>query len=216
MGPRSDERGRAGALNGALALYSLQWGRVRMNAEGLPSQSIGYAQITEQCARGSRTGLATREHCTAKFHHNYSFAKEFAGPPRVAHHGTARRERGVVCYVKLWKTPYPSVPLYHNDSGSDVESFAEAFDSAVEGIMSRAKIDQENLVFRVVDNGRQIGAELGQLARVELAEENGELRVVAAPFEMVEHFIAPFIIGDVVADEKMPAGGHRDTSPIAW
>ena len=35
MGPRSDERGNAMYFNSRVRLFSLQWGRVRMNAEML-------------------------------------------------------------------------------------------------------------------------------------------------------------------------------------
>ena len=97
--------------------------------------------------------------------------------------------------------------LYHNHSRSNAEYFTQAFDAAVEWVVGRAQVDEQDLIFGVVDDRGQIGSKLGQLARVELAEEYGELGVVAATFEVVEDFAAAFVVGDVVADDVMAAGG---------
>ena len=34
-------------------------------------------------------------------------------------------------------------------------------------------------------------------------------RVVAAAFELIEDLPASFVVGNVIADEIVPAGGHR-------
>ncbi len=80
--------------------------------------------------------------------------------------------------------------------------------------MSRAKINEEDLVLLVEDDGGQVGSQLGQFAGVQLAEEHGELRVVSSTFQMVEHLPATFVIGNIVADEEMPAGRHRMVTPV--
>jgi len=71
-----------------------------------------------------------------------------------------------------------------------------------------AEVDEEDLVFDVVDEGDEFGDEFGFLAGVEFAEEDGELGVVAATLEGVEDAGAAFVVGDVVGDEVVASGGH--------
>jgi hypothetical protein len=74
--------------------------------------------------------------------------------------------------------------------------------------MSRAEINKRHLIFGMMDDERKIGSKLSQLSRIELTEEDGELGVVTAAFQVIEHLPAPFVVGDVVADEIVPTGGH--------
>ncbi len=75
--------------------------------------------------------------------------------------------------------------------------------------MGGAEIDDQHLVFGVVNDDGQVQPQLRELRRVELAEENGELHMVATSFEVVEDFGPPIIVGDVVGDDVMTPGGHR-------
>jgi hypothetical protein len=91
----------------------------------------------------------------------------------------------------------------------DAKYFAQAFDSTVKRIVSRAKVDQQHLILSVVDNRGQVGPKLGQFERVELTEKDGKLRVVAPAFKVIENLPASFVVGNVVADDIVPARGHR-------
>jgi hypothetical protein len=71
-----------------------------------------------------------------------------------------------------------------------------------------AEVYDKDLVLVVVDDGRQGGAEMGQLHRVALAEKDGELGVVAAPFEVIEDLAATFVVGNVVGDDVVSSGCH--------
>ena len=85
-----------------------------------------------------------------------------------------------------------------------------------------AEVDDEHLIQRVVNDVDEHLFQFGQFAGVELAEENGELDVVAALEADIEHFVAPLVAvlvgGDVVTDEIMSAGGHevRWIAMIDW
>jgi hypothetical protein len=75
--------------------------------------------------------------------------------------------------------------------------------------VSRTKIHEQHLILLVVNDRNQVGTELGQIMRVELTKENGELGVVATTFEMVKHLAPTFVVGNVVADEIVSSRGHR-------
>lgn len=75
--------------------------------------------------------------------------------------------------------------------------------------MSGAKINQQNLVFGVMNSLRKDASQISQFSRIELAEKDGELRVVAAAFEGIEDFVPTFVVGNIVADDVMPARRHR-------
>ncbi len=68
-------------------------------------------------------------------------------PRRRSHRG--RRSVGRL----IFKPERLTHSLYHNHSGPRGKCFAEAFDSAVERVVRRAQVDQQNLVFRVVNDG---------------------------------------------------------------
>ena len=99
--------------------------------------------------------------------------------------------------------------LYHSHSGSNVKRLAQAFDSAVKRIVGRTKINEQHLILGMVNDRRQVGTKLRQLTRIELAEEDGKLGVVAATFEFVKDLAPPFVVGDIVTDNIMAAGSHR-------
>jgi len=78
----------------------------------------------------------------------------------------------------------------------------------------RAQINQQHLVVAIVNGGGEVGAKQRELPWIELAEEDGELSMIAASFEKIEDLTAPLIISDVVRDEEVPAGGHRVVTPV--
>jgi len=140
-----------------------------------------------------------------RFDHNYSIAKEFAGWPRVAHHAAARRAVDGVGHEEVEWGSY-----YNNPCSASGKRFADAFYSAVQRIVGGAEIDDQHLILGVIDDCGQISAKLGEFGGIELAEEDGELRVVAATFEVVEDLVAAFVVGNVVADDVVASCSHCD------
>lgn len=75
--------------------------------------------------------------------------------------------------------------------------------------MGWTEIDQEDLVFFVVNEPDELVDEFGVLTGVEFAEKDGELGVVAARLKSVKDGGTTFVVGDVVGDEVVAAGGHE-------
>jgi hypothetical protein len=99
--------------------------------------------------------------------------------------------------------------LYHHNSRSYVECFSQAFDSTVERIVRRAKVNEQNLILRMMNNRSQIGPELRQLSWIELAKKDRELCAIPAAFKMIEYLATAFIVGNVVADDVVAPSSHR-------
>ena len=79
--------------------------------------------------------------------------------------------------------------------------------------MGRTQINLQHLILVMVDDGREISPELSQFARIELAEEDGELRVIASTFKMIEHLGSALVVGNVVGDDEVASRGHRVVTP---
>ncbi len=84
---------------------------------------------------------------------------------------------------------------------------AESGDNAVAAAFGGAEVDEEDLVFVVVDDGGEFGAEADEVSRGELALEDGVLQVVAVAAHGLEDFAQAFVVGNVVADEEGFAHG---------
>ncbi len=78
---------------------------------------------------------------------------------------------------------------------------AEGGDDAVAAAFGGAEVDEEDLVFVVMDDAGEFGAAANEVAGGELAFEDGVLEVVAEAAHRFEDFAEAFVVGDVVADE---------------
>jgi hypothetical protein len=78
---------------------------------------------------------------------------------------------------------------------------AERGDDAVATPFGRPEVDEQDLVFVVVDDGGQLGAAADEVAGGELALENGVLEVVSEGAHGLENLAEAFVVADVVADE---------------
>lgn len=84
---------------------------------------------------------------------------------------------------------------------------AEGGDHSIAAAFGGAKIDEEHLVFAMVDDLAECLAALGKVDRPELALEDGVLQVVAKAAHGFEDLAEPFVVTDVVADEEGVAHG---------
>ena len=91
--------------------------------------------------------------------------------------------------------------LYHKRAHGGVVGLAEHFEPFMEGMGRGAQVEQEHLVFAVVDDAIEPGAEAGEFGGVAVAEEHAVLDTVSLAFEQFKGLCAPFVIGDIVADE---------------
>src|SRR5690606_40182978 len=89
---------------------------------------------------------------------------------------------------------------------------AEALDPVLQRRCRRAEVHDQDLVLYGVDLATQPGAELGQLALVQVAEEDAVLHVIALALEGLEDGVAAAVVGDVVRD-KIVSAGHGVTPP---
>src|SRR5690606_24360205 len=87
---------------------------------------------------------------------------------------------------------------------------AEALDPVLQRRCRRAEVHDQDLVLDGVDLATQPGAELGQLALVQVAEEDAVLHVIALALEGLEDGVAAAVVGDVVRD-KIVSAGHGVT-----
>src|SRR5206468_1074620 len=70
------------------------------------------------------------------------------------------------------------------------------------------EIDEEHLIFSMVDNLAELGAAPGQVHRRQLALEHGILKVVAVVPHGLEHLPQPLVLADVIADQV--TGAHQE------
>lgn len=68
-------------------------------------------------------------------------------------------------------------------------------------------MDEEDLVFGVVDDAGEVRAAADEIGAGELALEDGELEVVAVAAHGFEHLAEAFVVRDVVTDEVGLAHG---------
>ena len=78
---------------------------------------------------------------------------------------------------------------------------AEGGDDAVATAFGGAEMDEENLVFVVLDEVGEEGAAADEVGGGELAFEDGELEVVAEGAHGFEDLAEAFVVGDVVTDQ---------------
>ena len=78
---------------------------------------------------------------------------------------------------------------------------AESGDDAVAASFGGSEVDEEDLVFIVIDDAGEFGAAADDVAGGELAFEDGVLEVVAVAAHGFEDFAEALVVGDVVADE---------------
>ena len=99
------------------------------------------------------------------------------------------------------------LPTGHDDAGT-VEGnvrLAEGRDDAIASSLDRAQIDEQHLVFVVVNEGTQLMAAPRQIGGIELTLENRVLQVIAKPAHRLVDLRQPALVADVVADEERVA-----------
>lgn len=69
--------------------------------------------------------------------------------------------------------------------------------------MGISQIHDDYLIFPVMNQGGEIAAQGRQFARIQLAEEHAELRMVAMIGQCLKDPISTLVVGDVIGDEKM-------------
>jgi len=67
--------------------------------------------------------------------------------------------------------------------------------------VSGAKIDNEDLVFSMMDEGGHASFEFKEFLFVELAKEDAVLRVISETMEETENFSPSFVITDVIGND---------------
>jgi hypothetical protein len=94
----------------------------------------------------------------------------------------------------------------HRDAVEVDVGFAEGGDRGRAATFDGADVDEENLVFVVVDDAGEVGAKFDELSVVELTLEDGELEVFApAEHELVD-LAKALGVADVVGDDEGLAG----------
>lgn len=91
-----------------------------------------------------------------------------------------------------------------DDEAGGVEvgvGLAEGGDDAVATAFGGAEMDEENLVFVVVDEVGEEGAATDEVGGGELAFEDGELEVVSEGAHGFEDLAEALVVGDVVTDQ---------------
>src|SRR5690606_38877815 len=94
--------------------------------------------------------------------------------------------------------------------------FSQALQNIDDRILRIAQVEHDDLVGPRVDQIGQLGAEAGPFPRVEIAEEDAELHVVAAAGERVEHAVAALVVADVVGDQVVSSSHQRVTRLSYW
>lgn len=94
----------------------------------------------------------------------------------------------------------------HRDAVEIDVGFAEGRDGARAAAFDWADVDEEHLVFVVVDDAREVGAELNELTSVELALEDRELKVLTPTEHQLVDLAQAFRIANVVGDDEGLAG----------
>jgi len=126
--------------------------------------------------------------------------------PRTKDH---RRESSNVARQNLnpntkHETPNPKPkPSNHNTRRIDVDvGLAEGGDDSIAAAFGGAEVDEEDLVFVVIDQIAQRVATFRQVDGVELALEDGVLEMVAEIAHGLVDLAEAFVVADVVADEE--------------
>lgn len=97
----------------------------------------------------------------------------------------------------------------HDDArGADRRvGLAEGGDHALAAAFGRAEVDEEDLIFVVLDDLAERMPALGEIDRGELALEDRVLQMVAEVAHGLEDLAEPLVVADVVADEKSVTHG---------
>jgi hypothetical protein len=80
--------------------------------------------------------------------------------------------------------------------------FAERRNDAIAAAFGRTEVNEQDLVFSVMDRLGELGAQADEILSGEQAFKDGELEMVAESTENLEGFVAALVVGDVVADQE--------------
>jgi hypothetical protein len=78
---------------------------------------------------------------------------------------------------------------------------AERGDDAIAASFGRAEMDEQNLVFVVIDDAVKFRATPDKVAGSELALEHGVLQMIAEPTHGLEDLPEPLVVADVVTNQ---------------
>lgn len=107
--------------------------------------------------------------------------------------------------------------ILHNKAADRwVPSLADGFEPGVQRVVGRSEIDDQHLVFVVVDPAVELRTQLRDLAGVEIGEEHAALGMVAHALEAHEDAFAALVVGHVVGDQMVAAGAQRVTTFRWW
>ena len=81
------------------------------------------------------------------------------------------------------------------------ERLAITLDHAVPAPLGRSQVDEQHLVFPMMDDRRQIRPAARQVGRRQLALEDRELQVVAIPAHGLKHLAQALVVADVVTNQ---------------
>jgi hypothetical protein len=88
----------------------------------------------------------------------------------------------------------------------------EGLDGAGCAAFDYADVDEEDLIFVVMDEAIDTRTQLDQLAMVQLTLKHGELKVLAPTKHVLVDFAEPLRVGDVVRDDvRVTHGGPQRT-----
>jgi len=80
--------------------------------------------------------------------------------------------------------------------------FAEGGNDAIAAAFGRAEVDEQDLVFFVMDDFGETGAEPDEIGSAELTFKDGELEMIAESAEDLEGPVAALIVRDVVVNQE--------------
>ena len=92
--------------------------------------------------------------------------------------------------------------LHNNERGVDVDvRLSDRGNHSLSSTRGRAKIYEEHLIFRMVDDLGEFRTQSDEVHSSQLALEDRILQVVAPPAESLEDLAQPFCVADVVTDD---------------
>ena len=138
-------------------------------------------------ARGRLKQATTHGEQGLRTEHNYSLAKEFERVPGNRH-AIAARESPDDHRPYRWRVAFAD--------GRHRQRFA---------VFHLAQVEDDNLIFGIVDAWLQAILKMRQLGQDELAKEDGKRRMITVGLQQVEPRGAAFVVADIIADDVLAA-----------
>jgi hypothetical protein len=100
--------------------------------------------------------------------------------------------------------PVPLIPAVLHDKTGRIDiriRQTERGDDAIAASFGWAEMDEQDLVFVVIDDAGKFRAAPDKVACRELALEHGVLQMIAEPAHGLEDLAEPLVVADIVTDE---------------